>query len=518
VRGPFIHKYRTTRNAYIFDGNTGRIVRVADVVWDILDDVSTHSESEVVRRHSAKYQAAEIHSAYEEVMRARERDRLFLDNCAGEIVLPSVERVKESLQHESAWVVLDTTEDCNFRCRYCVYEDRYGTWRKRSKRTMEWEVARRAIDDFLDHSDYYGSLAQTGGIAFYGGEPLLNFPLIEQCVAYVRRKVKNGPPFHVTTNGSLLTGKIAEFLASEGFRISISLDGPADIHDRCRIFPDGTGTWKVIMRNLQQFLEKYPEYEANGKLSVNTVLTPEGSVLAIERSFGDCGALAHVRIEAQTMVRTHSSFSDSFPAPNWQARDLPLLYQQFLRNLASGAINADPNNRQWRLQRACCEALLGSLHAREVAPLGKTLAGIVGPRGTCMPGVLAPHVTVDGSYYPCEKFPCRSEFKIGSVWHGRDPVKIHDMIVRFYSLLIDQCASCWCSRNCRIGCYAETVQEGALSEEAKRKRCERYRLNLHNALIQYAEILEQNPHAFEYLRESRRTDSPAAPARTPRRD
>ena len=63
------------------------------------------------------------------------------------------------------------------------------------------------------------------------------------------------------------------------------------------------------------------------------------------------------------------------------------------------------------------------------------------------------------------------------------------------------CASCWCVRNCNIGCYITAIGESKLSEEAKRERCKKYHRDMHNILVDYSKIQEQNPHAFDYLNE-----------------
>ncbi len=498
---PFVHKFQTQKNKYVFDINTGRIVKVDAIIWDIIDDFGKRSKDEIVREFSSRYKTSEICSAYDEIACAREHNKSFLATRPKQIVLPSEEKVRESINHESAWVVLQVTEDCNCRCRYCVYEDRYGTWGKRSKRRMEWEVARLAIDDFLEHCDYYNSLAETGGIAFYGGEPLLNFPLIKQCVEYVRKKVENDPPFHITTNGSLLRGEIADFSASERFYICVSLDGPAHIHDHCRIFRDGSGTWKVVIENIEEFLEKYPEYKTNGKLSLNVVLSPFGSAVAVEEFFSSFELFSTIKIEIETVILTNSELFDFLSPKNRRIPDIDMLYQKFLRNLASGAINKDPNNKMWCIQRGYYENKFRLFHNRDVAQPGKILSGQVGPRGTCIPGVVNPYVTVDGNYYPCEKFHLNEECRIGDVWQRRKSSKIHNMIMQFYRFNSTQCASCWCIRNCNIGCYIYSIKAGKLSEEAKRKRCEKYRHDMHDTLVDYCEIQEQNPHAFEYLKE-----------------
>lgn len=496
---PFVHRFQTERNKYLFDINTGRIVRVDAATWDAVADFGRLPENEIVRKYASLHTEEEITRACEGITHAQDQHKLFQPNHLQHIALPSRQEVEESMRTLCAWLVLHVTEDCNFRCGYCVDQGGNTQGRRRSKRAMSWEMARSALDDFLNRRERCDP-TKHGGISFYGGEPLLNLGLIQQCVSYVRQRVEKAPSLHVTTNGSLLKGSAARFLTSEGFYICVSLDGPSHIHDQQRVFADGSGTWRTVANNVRAFLQGYPEYRSNGRFAVNAVLSPWESMTELEEYFVNDELASAVAIEFEPMMPPSDDRRKTPPESGEHKADLQLQYGKFLRNVTSGRVNENPEGRAWRVQRALFERRFRIFHERHIAQPGRVLSAGGGPREICIPGITSTYVTVDGSYYGCEKWPCREELQIGSVSGGRDPAKIHGLIRQFYSLNRSECASCWCVRNCRVGCFVHCIGPAHFCSEVKRKRCRNFRELMHQVIVDYVGILEQSPHAFDYLK------------------
>jgi uncharacterized protein len=159
-------------------------------------------------------------------------------------------------------LLLEVTQNCNLQCRYCIYSEVYPMYRNNTLRAMNEDIAIKAID-------LYFSLLREGisynpyrepTIGFYGGEPLLNFELIKKCIKYVKIKYKEfNPHFTITTNGTLLSSKIASFLVQSNCSLIVSLDGPKEEHDRNRIFPNGKGSYDIIMKRLNNLKKFYPD-------------------------------------------------------------------------------------------------------------------------------------------------------------------------------------------------------------------------------------------------------------------
>lgn len=136
---------------------------------------------------------------------------------------------------------------------------------------MKLPVAFAAIDYRAEHSIKKDEVA----ISFYGGEPLLNFPLIKSCAEYAHQKLKNKEVyFSITTNATLLTPKIANFLFSEKkFSIVVSIDGPKEIHDEFRRDIKGDGSFDRSLKGLKNLYIAFGETFV-GRVSLNVVYTP----------------------------------------------------------------------------------------------------------------------------------------------------------------------------------------------------------------------------------------------------
>ncbi len=137
-------------------------------------------------------------------------------------------------------ITLCLTHDCNLRCRYCYAGRKFA-------RSMSWEVAQRAID--------IGLAGRPGlvDLSFFGGEPLLEFPMLQRCVAYARERAAGTGTrlrLQVTTNATLLTEEIARWLRAESFYVGISLDGVREAHDAARRTCGGASSFDAALRGL----------------------------------------------------------------------------------------------------------------------------------------------------------------------------------------------------------------------------------------------------------------------------
>lgn len=151
-------------------------------------------------------------------------------------------------------LILEITQKCNLRCKYCVYSESYPGVRGYNPKDMSEDTALKALDVYfslLKEGRAYNPYREPS-IAFYGGEPLLNFELIKTCINYVTENYKDFNPYFVMTiNSTLLSEEIVTFLSKHNCEIILSIDGPKEEHDRNRVFPGGTGSFDLIMENLR---------------------------------------------------------------------------------------------------------------------------------------------------------------------------------------------------------------------------------------------------------------------------
>lgn len=165
------------------------------------------------------------------------------------LFLGILEKIKEkkiarrSLPSINSFLVL-VAETCNMHCSYC-----YGTYHKldTSKSLMNLETAKRVID--------VANKLHIYEIAFFGGEPLLNFDVIKATVEYAQKKGLS-INYGITTNGTLVTDSIADFFQKHNFKVSVSIDGPKEVHNLTRKYRNGTGTYDDVLRGINKLKER----------------------------------------------------------------------------------------------------------------------------------------------------------------------------------------------------------------------------------------------------------------------
>ena len=146
---------------------------------------------------------------------------------------------------------LHIAHDCNLACRYCFAEE--GEYHGR-RALMSFEVGKKALDFLIANSGSRRNLE----VDFFGGEPLMNWQVVKDLVAYGREQEKlHGKHFRftLTTNGVLLNDEVMEFCNREMDNVVLSVDGRKEVHDRMRPFPKGAGSYDLVIPKFQKFAE-----------------------------------------------------------------------------------------------------------------------------------------------------------------------------------------------------------------------------------------------------------------------
>lgn len=515
VSSPFVHRFRTARNAHILDVNTGEIVRVDDVVWEIVAD-SYANKADVIAKHRNRFTPEQIAAAYGEIAEARDRDGLFL-NFRPEIRMPhdkpAAMRLLDSCREQ---LILNVTERCSFRCTYCAFTRKDTTWRNHSGRDMSWETARAAIDEFLEHCVVYelGSDPAPGfasgtssepderippAISYYGGEPLLAFPLIEKCTEYVLERTKGKRvAFSLSTNGYALKGDVADFLATHGFYVRVSLDGPAAIHDKHRRTADGLPTWATVVENLKAYIKNYPDQHPN----IAVTIPRTENVLEVQRFFAEADWIPEdVTVSPGVESEPDPGYFDSIGYPKEEPPDMEKSWEEYCMRLIDGWGVSKPQDTGFVFQGSLFEGMLRILHRRRRAcshPEHRHLPEQSAAFTTCLAGARRTFVSVDGHYYLCERIPQCEDYRIGSVSTGIDLEKVYMLAKYFTECTREQCRNCWCLPICQVGCYSAIRDGTRFSTAQKEQRCIEHRQYMHDNLVSYCEILERNPHALDH--------------------
>ena len=253
----FIKLFKTPRSHYVFDVNKNALLNVSEAAYKYFDqgekaeDLTSDAAAEIELLRKRGYLSAHRVSKVEH----QETNHI-----------PAL--IKTGLSE----MVLQVTQACNLCCIYCPYANSIdgSLQRSHSNKVMSFATARKAIDLLSSCSEDSDSIT----IGFYGGEPLIAFPLIKECVKYAKEVFEGKQLFFImTSNVTLCNDEIIDFLVENNFIITVSMDGPQEIHDKNRIKPNKEGTYQVVEKNLNRMVERWGD-ACKEHISINVVVNP----------------------------------------------------------------------------------------------------------------------------------------------------------------------------------------------------------------------------------------------------
>ncbi|QQR00291.1 Cys-rich peptide radical SAM maturase CcpM [Enterocloster clostridioformis] len=449
---------KTPKGCYVYDRNTNKILKVTQLEYDQLLEVEQGNRSFDDFIHKDKFQS-----------------RGYLkENIVEKIEHPELDLLEHYVNHRVHQLVLQVTQNCNLRCDYCVYSGSY-TNRKHSNRVMSFHTAKKAMDYLILHSDELDEIV----IGFYGGEPLLNLDLIKKCVTYMSDHAEGiKVSYSITTNGTLLTPEIAQYLSENKFRIMISLDGSRKEHDANRKFANGKGSFDTIMTNLKEIKRSDPEFIH--KISFNTVINPKNDYNNVVNYFDNDEIMCEADVALNIVETLHSKKDIIFTEEFYAARSFS--YLLFLLGLI-GKIDSSKVSRTMGKQKVVIDDFYKGL-ANTV-----TIGKICHHSGPCVPGSRRLFITVDGEFYPCERVSENScSMNIGNLEMGIDMEKAK-RIMNIGVLTQNKCIKCWALPNCSM-CATNADLDGGFSAEEKVKFCPGAKLEVLQSLKEICSLKE----------------------------
>jgi len=434
-----IHTFNSLGKDYVFDANANSVLMLEEHQVSLVKEIEQEKPSD-------------------EAFQLLEEFRLqgyFNPPEIKEIKHPQTDAMEYHLTRNIQKLTLQVTQGCNLRCSYCAYSGDYNTRGHASKR-MSFETAKKAIDYVMEHSID----AKMVSFGFYGGEPLLELELIYKCIDYINElKGEKDITFTLTTNGTLLTCEVYEGLIAKGVSILISLDGPKQLHDSYRVYPDGRGSFDDIVANINKIREKY--VDANEKLRFITVVNPEMDDSCVEKLY--------------TMDEVFPQYSSSMSFVSENYTDKKVAYSQEL----------------WSTHKfEQTKLFLYMLGKLDISKVSRLIIGSTGefiekykylrrierlpakchPGGPCLAGVHRLFVSADGVFYPCERVSETSEMmKIGNIYDGIDVDKAN-AINNIGKTTADACKKCWAISHCTM-CAANSDTLKEFSKEKRLKSC-----------------------------------------------
>ena len=335
-------------------------------------------------------------------------------------------------------IIINLTNDCNLKCTYCIYSEKYKFTRKINYQVIKLDTIKSFLNEFL-HKNENKKL-----ISFYGGEPLLQFTLLSDVVNFCTSNF-NKISFSITTNGTLMNNQIVNFLVKNSFVVSISIDKNKNLHDKNRIFHNGQGTFQVIKNKLNMIKNKYPDFYKNNLCFLATI-----------ENFSDFKQEIDPDLDKNMFL---TNLTDQTGEKRWQ--DI----KQYIRSTRD---NSSHNNTKYDFLSKFSEFItdqkefpttystwmisLLKIHYRESLPNNNILNGSCFP-----PGSIKIFLSTNGEYYVCEKMDYT--FSIGNIQTGIDYEKVNDIVKKFYNFKKDTCKTCWAKKLCSL-CYISFAQKG----------------------------------------------------------
>lgn len=387
---------------------------------------------------------------------------------------------------------LEVSRKCNLRCDYCVYSGQYAGKRTHEGARMPHEVAFRAIEYLATHS----VRAPLTAIGFYGGEPLTNFVLIQDATSYASKLfLGRRIQFTLTTNGTLLSDDIMEFLEKHKFGLMVSIDGPQDIHDENRVYANNRGSWSDTVDNLRRLKSRYPDYWRT-YVNLSMVVSPGTDLLELDR---------FVREEdiASVKLATISSYGTQYRE---QYEKQPIVNEEaILKRYADAGCAGQLNVRSGTPELCLACSLCGTSMSRLI----QRSPGVDAEKestlnlGMCVPGARKIFVDVDGDIYPCEKTDGARNLYLGNVLTGGVQLeKVEAILQDFFSFVEESCKDCWMHRFCET-CLVQPTWKHTFDADKMAYECDALRRKYKKMLELYCGMMEVNPRALDHLMEDR---------------
>lgn len=454
---------KTYKNHYVYDRHTNTLVKL---------DEDEYQELLLVEQ-------GELSCEKSLVIRKYQESGLFTPNVIEKIEHPASTIIEQYMGTRLNQLTLQVTQQCNLRCDYCAFSGIYEKNRLHTSQRMSLETAKKAIDFFFMRNRVLSSVT----VGFYGGEPLLEFELIKQCVEYSKSCVEGKRiNFNMTTNGTLLTDEIANYLVENDFSLSISLDGSKEEHDANRKFADGSGSFDIVIRNIKRIKRRYPEFI--NRVIIMTTVNPYMDLGCVIDYFSAEEIFNDKQIMFNTMTEIGLGKELSYDEKFFKIRNYE--YIKMLFSLV-GKLDDEYISPLFARSRNIKMQKLRLLHNHQVLP------PIAHHGGPCLPGMQRLFVRTDGTFFPCERVNDEQNyFRIGALDDGFDIAKMR-AILNIGSITESECKKCWNLIHCSL-CAGQIEFDTEPTKGGKKINCDK---NNRKTLFDLHEMCVLNEFGFD---------------------
>ncbi|MSS64764.1 thioether cross-link-forming SCIFF peptide maturase [Velocimicrobium porci] len=456
-----IHQYKNNGYNIVLDVNSGCVHVVDDLVYDIIALYETETKDSIKESMMSKYKEncdvteETIEEAFHEIEQLKADGCLFTEDIYKEYIgdMKKRETVVKAL-------CLHIAHDCNLKCRYCFAEE--GEYKGR-RALMSYEVGKKALDFLIANSGNRHNLE----VDFFGGEPLMNFDVVKQLVAYGREQEKihnKNFRFTLTTNGLLLNDDIMEFANKEMANVVLSIDGRKEVHDYMRPARNGKGSYDVILPKFEKLAESRNQtnYYVRGTFTHNN--------LDFSKDVLHLADLGFKQISVEPVV---AQPEEPYAL---QEEDIAKICEEY-DILAKEMIQREKEGKGFNFFHFMIDLSGGPCVA-------KRLSG-------CGSGTEYLAVTPWGDLYPCHQFVGMEEFLMGNVDEGITRTDIRDTFKECNVYSKDKCQECFAKFYCSGGCAANSYNFHNSINDAYDLGCELQRKRIECAIMMKAALAEE---------------------------
>lgn len=457
-----IHQYKMGGYNIVLDPNSGSVHSVDEVAYDIIGMYENHTPEEITKEIVDRYGEKEgvtpedVAEVLNDIETLKKEGKLFSEDTYQNLAIDFKNRptvIKAMCLH--------IAHDCNLSCKYCFAgEGEYCGDRS----LMSFEVGKQAFDFLIANSGTRKNLE----VDFFGGEPLMNFEVVKQLVAYAREQEKihnKNFRFTLTTNGVLLDEEVMDFANKEMYNVVLSLDGRKETNDRMRVSRNGKGSYDLIVPKFKEMVKRRgdKEYYIRGTYThYNTDFTKDILHMA---------DLGFTKLAMEPVVASPD-------APYaLKEEDLPVLFDQY-EKLAAEMVRREKNGKGFTFFHYMIDLEGGPCIAKRIAGCG------VGTEYVA--------VTPWGDLYPCHQFVGDENYLLGNVFDGitNEEVRSRFKMCNIYTR--PQCNDCFARLYCSGGCSANAYHATGSIEGIYELGCKLHRKRVECAIMMKVALAEEN--------------------------
>lgn len=428
---PPYHLFKVKDNCFLYDTSACRFYKIDDITYEFLELCLSCDIEEAAHRLKAsrKHPEAAIDSVKSEILLLAQNGLFSSPDKQINIDDAQQEMAQYNLRDRISEIQLSLSDGCNLACKYCYCR----LIPDRGQNLMSQETAKKSIDFLVAQS------SNNVSITMFGGEPLLNKPVIDFIMEYTKTEpiTSTGKTVNyiITTNATLLDQKTIDYIVNDNFGLMVSLDGPKELHDAQCPTKSGEGSFDLAARNIKKLMAR--------------------------RTVGVRATMTHPMPDLKNLIRFFMDFGfhNMVIGATTNRKDAPTSYD-FDRADMKSFSDQQESILDWTLEYLkrgehppyfLFEKWYNMVENNEISLSTKI--------HNCGAGVGIVSIDAAGNFYPCAKFSGLKNWRIGNLARGVDEEAIRLKWMNFLKAIEPYCGKCWAYAMCGGPCLWECARE-----------------------------------------------------------